>query len=78
MKKYRIKKFTDYSLTFDEMVKLYYPQVRKFGLWFYFNDPNNPRDKKCFREEADAWKFIEKRSGEYKKIEYLYEKTNRI
>lgn len=76
MKKYRIKKLTDYSLFFSEMKTLYYPQVRKFGLWFYFDDLSNLRDKTWFREEADAWTFIEKHSGKHKKIEYLYEREN--
>jgi hypothetical protein len=72
--KYRLKKITDYSMFYCELTTVYYPQVRKFGLWFYFNDPQNPRDKKCFRQEADAWKFIEKRSGKYQKVEYIYER----
>jgi len=73
MKKYRIKRVSEYSSINLKIRNLYYPQVRKFGIWFYMYDNKYDREAICFGIEANAWDHIDKISS-YEKVEYLYER----
>lgn len=72
MKKYRVAEVVDWGTPRVHIVPMYYPQVRKFGVWFYFDDPEGRcGDKVCFRSEGRAWAWIEnhKQLG----VKYIYE-----
>ena len=71
--KYRVKKITEYSRARTEFRSLYYPQVRKWGLWRYmFDNTVDNRDAICFFIEQQAWKHIDSLRS-YERVEYLYE-----
>ena len=71
--KYRVKKISEYSHLRVELQSLYYPQVRKWGLWRYmFDNAVDNRNAICFANEEKAWKHINSLQA-YEHIEYLYE-----
>jgi hypothetical protein len=71
--KYRVKKISEYSPVLVQLRSLYYPQVRKLGLWRYmFNNAIDRRNAIWFSNEEDAWKHIHSLQS-YGKVEYFYE-----
>jgi len=70
--KYRVKKISGYSHLRVELRSLYYPQVRKWGLYRYmFDYLGDNRNAICFVIEKDAWEHIDKLQA-YERVEYLY------
>jgi len=71
--KYRVKKISEYRQVCTELRSLYYPQVRKWGLWRYmFDNAVDNRNAICFSNEEKAWKHIND-AQLYETVEYLYE-----
>lgn len=73
MKKYRVAKVVDWRTPRIQVTAKYYPQVRKFGIWFYIKEPQGrPGDMIYCLSEESAWDWIEKQKqcG----VEYIYER----